>query len=68
VLAVRIAGQPQLLTSGTDQVIRRWDAVTGELLDEPAARFNPVLLTVGGTLAVAAGGPGGLVVGPLQLS
>jgi hypothetical protein len=63
-----VAGKPQLLTSGKDQVIRRWDAVTGELLDEPAAGFNPVLLTVGGTLAMAAGGPGGVVVGPLRLS
>jgi WD40 repeat protein len=68
VLGVRIAGRPQLLTSGADQVIRRWDAVTGELLDEPGAGFNPVLLTVGGTRAIAAGGPGGLVVGPLRLS
>jgi WD40 repeat protein len=68
VLAMRATGKPQMLTSGNDQVIRRWDAATGELLDEPASGFNPILLTIDGTLGIAAGGARGLFVEPLHLS
>ncbi len=56
-----IAGS-YLLTSGADEVIRRWDATTGESLGEIGHGFDPVLFTLDGGVALAAGGSEGLVV------
>lgn len=54
-----------VFTSGSDEVIRRWDAVTGELLGEIGHGFDPVLFTLDGRRALAAGGSRGLSVHPL---
>lgn len=68
VLPLYVGGRAQLLTSGDDDVVRRWDALTGELLDEPAAGFNPLLLTIGGEQAIATAERGGVRIARLSLT
>ncbi|MBV1853513.1 WD40 repeat domain-containing protein [Catellatospora tritici] len=67
VRALTVAGRPQLLTSSEDRVIRRWDALTGELLGEPGTGLDPVVLSVGGELVVAACEMDHVTVQPLRL-
>jgi WD40 repeat protein len=48
-------GRTQLISTGCDGVIRRWDAVSGDLIDEPLSGYSATAFTVNGTSWIAAG-------------
>ena len=68
-IAARVAGQPELITVGLeDEVIRRWDARTAELIDESlAGQSIAVFDAPGGTTMIAVGARNGsITIQPLQ--
>ena len=65
VIAMPTAGEVQLLTSGSDKVIRRWDAITGALPGDVGTGNNTIILTIDGTRILAIGGSQHLTLQPL---
>lgn len=68
-IAARIAGRPELITVGLeDEVIRRWDARTAELIDESlTGQSIAVFDAPGGTAMIAVGARNGsITIQPLQ--
>jgi WD40 repeat protein len=54
--AAQVHGRVELVTTGEDNVIRRWDAKTAELIDDSLTGQSAAILTPAGTASMIAAG------------
>jgi len=64
----QLAGAPQLISVGGDSVIRRWGAITGQLIDESLTGYSATTCLIDGRPVLAIGDADGTTISLYALS